>query len=90
MMQFLKRLTAPFRSRSAGASTQLPRRVLGLEAFEERLAPAGTFLYDPAYSWGERQSIPVEQVSPAPEYQIDYWSWGESQVPTDQYCRPSR
>jgi hypothetical protein len=85
MMQLLRLLTAPFRSRRPGASTR-PRQcraVLGVEAFEERLAPAGTFLLN-AHSLGEYRSIPVEQISPAPEYQINYWSWGERQVPTDQ------
>src|SRR5262245_14178873 len=67
MMQLLQRLTAPFWPRRTNTSTQRQTRraLLGVEVFEDRLAPAGTFLFDGSYSWGERQSVPAEQVSHA-------------------------
>jgi hypothetical protein len=79
MMQFLKRLTAPFRSRSVGASTQRrPRRVvLGVEAFEERLAPSMNYTFT---AFQTNSDVLAGQ-----QRQIDYWSWGERQIPTDQF-----
>src|SRR5262245_10207867 len=75
MLKFVQRLVARFLSRATVASTPVrPRRVvLGVEAFEDRLVPA-------VVAFDLRQSIPVEQIRPAAEQQLTYWSWGESQL----------
>jgi hypothetical protein len=78
MLQFLRRLTAPFRSRRMGMSSEhRPRHaVLAVEAFEDRLAPASITSFG---GWD------IRDASASQESQISYWSWGERQIPVEQF-----
>ena len=88
MMQFLRRLTARLQSRGATLSSQRPARrtVLRVEALEDRLAPSMNNLVPAVQSMGD----PWAGGLAGQERQIDYWSWGEHQIPVEQFFGSTR